>query len=78
MVLDDVFQVVIQDIIQIVGTVSLACAGVVGAALTIFAARWAVTKVMSFFTAITYDPFNDPYCDYDEKDIDNGDWHYEG
>lgn len=32
--------------------VGVACAGVVGAGLTIFAMKWAVGKVMAFFKAI--------------------------
>lgn len=37
---------------DLAGKVGVACAGVVGAGLTIFAMKWAVGKVMSFFKAI--------------------------
>ena len=37
---------------DLVSKVALACAGVVGAGLTIFALKWAVGKVISFFKAI--------------------------
>ena len=37
---------------DLAGKVAVACAGVVGAGLTIFAIKWAVSKVMSFFKAI--------------------------
>lgn len=41
-----------SELASLVGKVAVACAGVVGAGLTIFGIRWAVTKVMSFFRAI--------------------------
>lgn len=40
------------ELVSLVGKVAVACAGVVGAGLTIFGIKWAVTKVMSFFRAI--------------------------
>lgn len=39
-------------LVDLAGKVGLACAGVVGAGLTIFAMKWAVGKVMGFFKAI--------------------------
>ncbi len=41
-----------SSLVDLAGKVGLACAGVVGAGLTIFAMRWAVGKVMGFFKAI--------------------------
>ena len=41
-----------SSLVDLAGKVGLACAGVVGAGLTIFAMRWAVIKVMGFFKAI--------------------------
>lgn len=40
------------ELVSLVGKVAVACAGVVGAGLTIFGIKWAVTKVMAFFRAI--------------------------
>lgn len=40
------------ELTSLVGKVSVACASVVGAGLTIFGIKWAVTKVMAFFRAI--------------------------
>ncbi len=40
------------ELTSLVGKVAVACAGVVGAGLTIFGIKWAVTKVMAFFRAI--------------------------
>jgi hypothetical protein len=41
-----------SSLVDLAGKVGIACAGVVGAGLTIFAMRWAVGKVMGFFKAI--------------------------
>jgi len=41
-----------SSLVDLAGKVGVACAGVVGAGLTIFAMRWAVGKVMGFFKAI--------------------------
>lgn len=41
-----------SELTSLVGKVGVACAGVVGAGLTIFGLKWAVTKVMAFFKAI--------------------------
>ena len=41
-----------SSLVDLAGKVGVACAGVVGAGLTIFAMKWAVGKVMSFFKAI--------------------------
>lgn len=41
-----------SSLVDLAGKVGVACAGVVGAGLSIFAIKWAVGKVMAFFKAI--------------------------
>lgn len=41
-----------SSLVDLAGKVGVACAGVVGAGLSIFALKWAVGKVMAFFKAI--------------------------
>lgn len=69
MILDEVFQEIIQNIISLVSAVSLACAGVVGAGLTVFGIRWAIFKVMEFFYAISSEHYGEPD---DRDDFDDG------
>lgn len=50
--ISSVTDTITSNLTSLVGKVSIACAGVVAAGLTIFGLKWAVTKVMSFFKAI--------------------------